>query len=326
MEEKTPKKRKFRLFDSQREGKGVEKSDVETKPNLKRFFRLYKDNLNKLLSLNILMVVGCFPAIFAILAASGVLTRDFMAPISEVFPVFRAILLTKDALSPSDLVSIGIDGMLFPDSAPTVGNFVFWGLSLLTMFTFGCVNAGAAYVTRNIVRGEPVFVFSDFFYAIRRNWRQALPLGILDLILCILLPVEIVMMFSTPGGFWTGFFFWGLIIIAVLYIFMRFYMYVQMVTFDLKTFKLLKNSLIFALLGFKRNILAFLGSLILVLLNLLFLFGFGGRLLPLAIAFPMILLFSHTTFMGTYASYYKINEIMIQPYLQSQAEEAEETA
>ena len=37
-----------------------------------------------------------------------------------------------------------------------------------------------------------------------------------------------------------------------------------MVTFDLKIFKIIKNSLIFSLLGIKRNILAFLGIIILV--------------------------------------------------------------
>ena len=42
-----------------------------------------------------------------------------------------------------------------------------------------------------------------------------------------------------------------------------------MLTFDLKLGKLLKNSMIFALLGFKRNILALIGLIVLLLLSLL---------------------------------------------------------
>lgn len=324
MEELDPvKKKRFRLFDSQREGKGVEKSDIDPTPNLKRFFRLYKDNLNKLLSLNILMVVGCFPLIFAVLAASDVLTHSFNTPASDLYSLFRAMLVTKDSYSPADLVLIGIDGLQVADSVRTIGNYIFWGISLLTAFTFGIVNAGAAYITRNIVKGDPVFVYSDFVYAIRRNWKQALPFGILDFILCILIPADIMILMTNEGGLLNGVFLWANIIFGILYVFMRFYIYVQMVTFDLKTVKILKNSLIFALLGFKRNILAFLGIFILVFLALIFLFSAGGLLLPLGIAFPLIVLFSHSTFMGTYASYYKIKEIMIDPYQDTDGKDAD---
>ena len=55
--------------------------------------------------------------------------------------------------------------------------------------------------------------------------------------------------------------FWSTVILFVLYFVMRYYMYVQMVTFKLKIFKIFKNSLIFALIGIKRNVVAFLGIL-----------------------------------------------------------------
>ena len=85
----------------------------------------------------------------------------------------------------------------------------------------------------------------------------------------------------------------------------------------------MKNSLIFALLGLKRNLLAFLGILLLVILNLSFLYGFNGLLLPLGVAFPFLILFSHGAFMATFASYYKIKEIMIDPYENEDAESEE---
>ena len=48
------KKKKFRLFDSQREGKGVSKEQAANEgTGLKRFFRLYRDNFGKLFSVNI---------------------------------------------------------------------------------------------------------------------------------------------------------------------------------------------------------------------------------------------------------------------------------
>ena len=308
------KKKKFRLFDSQREGKGVEKSDVDKTPNLKRFFRLYKDNLNKLLSLNIVMVVGLFPVIFLVLGFSNVMTVDYLSPTSDVYSMLRAVLLTKDSLSPSELISLGIDGLQITESARTVWNYVFFALSLLTFFTFGIVNVGAAYVTRSICTGDPVFVYSDFIYAIRRNWKQALPLGILDLLIAIVVVYNLLTTLQTGGGFGSGVVFWGNLIFGLIYFFMRNYFYLQMVTFDLKIFKIIKNSLIFALIGWKRNFLALFGMLLLIVFNLVFVFGFGGVLIPIGIAFPFIALLSHATFMGSYAAYYKIKEIMIDPY------------
>ena len=93
-----------------------------------------------------------------------------------------------------------------------------------------------------------------------------------------------------------------------------------MVTFKLSLFKIFKNSLIFALVGFKRNILAVLGILILAVLEVLFLVGLNGILIVLAVAMPLTVLFSTSAYMKVYASYYKIKEIMIDPYLDEHPE------
>ena len=119
--------------------------------------------------------------------------------------------------------------------------------------------------------------------------------------------------------------FWSNVVLFILYFFMRYYMYVQMVTFKLSVFKMIKNSLIFALLGIKRNVMALLGILLLIFLEILLLFGTGGILLPLAVAAPLAILFSTFAFMKVYASYYKIKEIMIDPYLAEHPEEAKPT-
>ncbi len=318
------KKRKFRLFDSQREGKGVTKEQAQNEgTGLKRFFRLYKDNLGKLFSLNIMMVLGCIPLLFAILALSGTVSREFAAPASDVFPLIRAESAGQAASTPADLVVLAVDGLQKLDRAPTFWTYFFFGLSGLTAFTFGFVNVGAAYVTRGIVMGDPVFPYSDFFYAIKRNWRQGLIYGIIDFLILGLLGFDLYYLFTTANRVFEFFLFWTTVVIAIVYIFMRYYLYVQMVTFDLSIRKLLKNSLIFAILGMKRNFLALLGTLILVFINVMCLFGLGGFLIFLGIAIPLMFLFAHVRFMGTYAAYYKIKEIMIDP-LQNEAGEQNE--
>ena len=91
-----------------------------------------------------------------------------------------------------------------------------------------------------------------------------------------------------------------------------------MVTFKLTVFKILKNSLIFALLGLKRNILALLGTVILVLLELTFVFGAGGILVSVGVMLPLTLMFSAMAYMKVFAAYFKIKEVMIDPYYEDE--------
>lgn len=129
----------------------------------------------------------------------------------------------------------------------------------------------------------------------------------------------------TSGNFITSLFFWTNVIIFIFYFFMRYYMYVQMVTFKLSVFKMMKNSLIFSLLGFKRNIVALFGIILCIVIEILLLLGLGGILVPLAIAAPLAILFSTLAYMKVFASYYKIKEVMIDPYYEEHPEERPET-
>ncbi len=308
------KKKRFKLFDTQREGRGVEKSDVYTKTDLKGFFLKYKESFSRLLSVNILMVLGNFPLIFGAIAMSTLTRIPYMTPTSTAYPLLRGLFLQQPQPSAADLVSIGLEGAQIETNAMTNTTYVFFALSALVIFTFGLVNVGTTYILRNMVKGDPVFVVSDFFYAIRRNWKQALPFGILDAFLLVLIPFDLVYLYTAGGQLLLGIFFGIMVVVAILYFWMRFYIYLQMVTFRLSLYKILKNSLIFALIGCKRNLMATLGIALLVFLNLALAFGFSGIFSAMAILLPILLLFSNGAFMSTYAAYYKIKEVMIDPY------------
>jgi uncharacterized membrane protein YesL len=310
-DDQMPKKRRFKLFDSQREGRGVTREEANLPPKLKKFFILYRRDFSRLLTINIFMVLGNFPILFLILGLSGMFSADFTRPVVEGYAVFDG-LFTHVGNSGPMLALNGILGVHTMGSTLNTWGYILIGLGLLTFFTFGCVNVGTAYILRNMVKGDPVFVWSDFWYAVKRNFKQAFPFGILDLLLCILPPINIFMISSMmDGSFLYGMMFWANLIIGILYFVMRFYIYIQMVTFDLSIRKILKNSLIFSLLGAKRNILAILGMAILVILTLAL--AYSGILLTLAVMIPLLLLFSNCSYMATYAAYFKIEEVMITP-------------
>ncbi len=318
------KKKSTRLFitDITREGRGVSKTESELPPKLRRFFLCLKNNIGKLLTLNIMMVIGNFPFLFIIIALAGYTQKNYMLPLSDFFQnLLSHIVATGKDLGPLEMSQIAMEGMMHNTLAPTVLTYIFYGIGALTLFTFGLVNCGSAYVLRNMVSSEPVFVWSDFWYAIKRNWKQALPFGVIDGLICAIFCLNIVSMLGGITNFFQSFMFWSNIAILIIFFFMRYYIYLQMVTFDLKIFKIIKNSLIFSLLGFKRNILAFLGIVLLVLIELFFFIGAGGLLLPFAVALPLILLLSVCSLMKIFASYFKVKELMIDPYYEEHPDE-----
>ena len=308
--EEKPKKKRFKLFDTQREGKGVSKEEANLPPNLKKFFLLYRRDFSRLLSVNILMVLGNFPLLFLVVALSGVFNLEFSAHGAQAYTAFSGIL-AQEGFSAPLLALGGIVGAPTLGSAYTLPTYIFMGIGALTFFTFGFVNVGTTYLLRNMVMGEPVFIWSDFWYAIRRNLKQGFFYGIFDLLLIALIPTNVLLL-SQGDGFFNGLFFWLNLVIGLLYLMMRCYIYLQMITFDLSIRKILKNSLIFAFIGFKRLILAFLGNLVLILIVLGL--AYSGAMLALAIVLPLTILLSNCAYMTTYAAYFKIKEIMIDPY------------
>lgn len=83
----------------------------------------------------------------------------------------------------------------------------------------------------------------------------------------------------------------------------------MLITFDLSVFKILKNSFILAIVGFKRNFFAWLGIILVLILNfyLLFTLPFLGVIVPLLITCGALMTVS------AYAVYPVIKKYMIDP-------------
>ena len=307
------KNKKFKLFDLQRDGKGISKSEPLSPGGMKRFFRTVKDNFGKLVSVNMLMVLGNFPLFFLIVTLSGYTKADAYVPLSDLFQNLGGLFLIEE-VNPATMSLYALEGLQNRILVDTTLTYVFYGISALTLFTFGIVNVGTAYALRNLAMGEPVFVWTDFIYAVKRNLKQAMIFGFIDVSVNALLLWNMYTMIANTSAFLASMLFWGNIIVFVLYFFMRPYIYVQIVTFKLSLFKIVKNALIFTLLGLKRNAAALLGTLLCLMLEIIFLAGSSGVLVPLAIAAPLAILFAICAYMKVFAAYFKIKEIIIDPY------------
>lgn len=301
------------------DGKGISKNKELSPSGLSRFFVTLKNSFNKILGVNMLMVLGNLPLLFLVAVLAGYTRVTAYLPSGDLFQNFNGIFMIEDP-SPFTMSFFAIEGLPKPIMVNTTLSYIFIGISALTLLTFGVVNVGCAYVLRNIAMGEAVFVWTDFKYAIKRNYKQAIPFGIIDVIINGVLLFNVFTTISSPN-FVTSLMFWATVCLVVLYFFMRPYIYVQMVTFALPVFKMFKNALLFSMLGLKRNIAALLGNLILILLEILFIFGAGGILISIGVALPLAIMFGVMAYMKVFAAYFKIKEIMIDPYKQEHPDE-----
>ncbi len=279
-------------------------------PTLKFFFKLLWRKGRSLVTLNFMMLFLIIPIVAGIFIY--MLSPNTPSAASPLYaPVYGASMISS---SPS--LSVLLSSVNFQIGLPVLSvssSFVLLGLGLFLLLTWGLQNVGAAYVLRGLFRGDAVFVFSDYFYGIRKNWKQALLLGTLDFAVIAILIIDYIALFRGISiGF--GDIMIGVVFaIGIIYFFMRFYIYQLMITFEMKWTKILKNALIFTVLGIKRNLLAAIGIVLMIGLNLLLVL----LLLPIMtipLFLPCFYLFSFSGFMSVYAAYPIIDRYLIKPY------------
>lgn len=305
-------KKRFNIYNwlnPTKDGKGVRK-EPDAPRNFKYFFKLYTRYFGRLTTVNMYLIFGNFPIFFALFALTGYLNVEGISPASPLFAPLHGSQLISGVISPVSAALYGVHGVQSQISIPTTATYVMLALSALAVFTFGLVSVGTTYILRNLVKGEPVFMWQDFWYAIKRNVRQGLIFGIIDVGFLFLLVWDIYFFYYNLGSFIQNMMFYISIVLLITYFIMRFYIYLMMVTFDLSIYKLVKNAFIFSVIGFKRNIMAVIGILFLVFINYSLLLIF----VPLGVIFPFVILFGHSMFISAYAAYPKIDDIMIKPY------------
>ena len=314
-----------RFFDFNRDNR-PDAIEEDTTPTLKRYFKLLGRRFWKLISLNIMML----PMILPLLIAAYLYLGIDRTPIQNQ-PIFSQLYgANLIEASPSSTFLLDLFGAQKQIPIYTgTGTYIAIGVMIaILVITFGWQNAGATYILRSMVRGEPVFLISDYFYAVKRNLKQGLLMGILDCAAIFLLVFDFMYFSGMLSSFWTDVCYFVIIAIGILYFFMRFYIYLMMITFELPIRKILKNALIFTVLGIKRNLMGLLGIVLITAIQILLFAVFA--MTPLSIAIPLLLMLLYfiavNAFTAAYAAYPIIDRYMIEPYRDLNEEDASEDA
>lgn len=270
-------------------GPGVSK-DEPPKAAPIRFFEVLARKFSKLVQLNLI----------------------FMIPTTVA-----CILMVALYLVPTHF-AVSISGMFQMDGWATF--VVPLPIILLSPFV-----AGLTYVTRNFAREEHAFVWSDFWDAVKGNWKYFLLNGVICYGVFTLLSFAVLYYYSMTLSGWIYYIpLWLCVVVAVVFLFAQYYLPIMFVTFDLKFTHAYKNALIFTVAGFGRNILVtvILGALLFAFLNIPLL---NITLLVYALVF-IFFIFAFISYLISFAVYPIIDRYMIQAAKRIENGEADEPA
>lgn len=192
-----------------------------------------------------------------------------------------------------------------------------YGIISLPVLTNGLAAAGITNVTRNIARDKHSFGTSDFLETVKKNWKQALPAGIINTLIYIVLSFDIYFFYTASEGIMATV---GLgISLCMLFIFtvMQYYIWTLIITFNFKLKQVYKNSFKFVFINMKMNLLCFFAILLVYAVNIALLFLLQSYFLAV-ITFELLLyllLFpSFRYLLVQYCTFPSIKKFIIDPY------------
>lgn len=307
------KQKKFKIpniFDMNRDGKGVDPGE-DTTPNLSYFFKLIFRKFSNLITLNLMMFAMVLPiAITVYVFFNG----PQMPTMSS--PAYSALMGAQLAGAGGSELLTKLMHILPQVNFITYNSYASWlpyVLIAVLAITWGWQNTGVTYILRGLVRGDGVFMFSDYFYAIKKNFKQGLILGLMDAGIIIVLIIDFMYTWSARSNYWSYLMFFAVTALIIVYLFMRMYIYLMMITFNISLYKMLKNALIFTALGIKRNLMAGLGILLCIALWAALAFIGLQYNLGFLIFIPALIMFALIAFISVYCAYPVIKKHMIDP-------------
>ena len=266
----------FGFFNYNKPGPGVKKDERE-KTSPFRFLDIYINKFWKLINLNLIYaVVWIIPLGVSWLIATSINSNESIDNLIRILLIMFVLVIFSPLIGPA--------------------------------------TAGFTYVLRNYSTGSSTFVWMDYIDTAKKNFKQATVLCIIDFLIIGFSVNNITFYFNNSGDNQImSFISVAYLIIMIFYIFMRYYIYLLLVTFNITIRQLFKNSAILAMAGLGRNLFT---SIILLSLIMLIFYNY-----VVGIVIMLIIGTSTLSFIIVFNSYKPIKTKIVDPYLAKLKEE-----
>lgn len=302
----------FGIFNSKIPSKDLTKDEAEYK-GIKGFFTILKSKGWKMAQMNLVYMLFCIPLFIIFYIGSQFIIPGGTAPIA-LSPVEHPFVASWNGINVGTSLMLSYS-QFWTDLVIRIGFFVlFVSVPILAL---GPLQAGFSHNIMSFVRGNPVFLMSNFFDKAKTNFKQSMIVSFLDLIIITILAFDLRIYLTSfvggKGGFIVAIAAIILGIAALIYFIMHMYIYPLMVTFKMTLKQLYKNSFYLAMLSF-------LPSLGILILNLLVIYIpfilFKNPILHILVSF--LLLPALLSLINTYSIYPYINKYLLEPALKEQ--------
>jgi len=227
-------------------------------------------------------------------------------------------------------VIISVLSVFFLAYTLSIGAAVPQPVFLLKMFICGLpvvflgpIIGGITRVTRDIVRRTGMFMLSELWEGVKKNWKQSTVIILLQYIMGMLLFIAISFYSETTKGTIQTILIGICLTMTVIVIFSSFYLYMMAVTLKLKIREIIKNSVIFSFLKLFQNILLLLFLIIyyFFFFSLFYSSQTSVWLFGLSVIITCLFAFSIPALVVTSVSFPAIKKHILDPYYEEHPEE-----
>lgn len=206
----------------------------------------------------------------------------------------------------------------------------FWDIVLLNLLyilfcipivTFGPATAGLIQVTRKYSQERSCFMFHEFWKTFKSSFKQSFVVGLADLFLLYWAEVMIRTYYqiSLMYSFGKVLLVMAISLMLIIYL-MHFYIYMLIVSTNLKLRQIIKNSFLLISIGLKPTLISFFSIVGMLILLILFILTAPSVGLIVDLVLIAALLFSTCAFIVSYNSFPIIRKYVIQPYYDTRGE------
>lgn len=271
---------------------GSEKSEGYARASLpsnrwELFWDIFKGRFWKLVIINLLVMLFCLPTIILFyLRTAMIMGNGTLYPFAQGFGVgYQA--------------PVSLAG--YAESIVFSADLTLYLVLPITLLIAAVGISGGAYVIRNMVWTEGIFVANDFWRGVKQNFKQMSTIALLYSLVFYITNLSVAMcnQYIAVGANNVWVFHlskWFSYIILALWTMMTFHMITMTVTYELKFRQLIKNSFLFSIGLLPQNIFFLFLGLIPFLL-----FGFGT--VTMAIALVLAILISFSLFLLIWTDY-----------------------
>lgn len=282
----------FSMKNYNKPGKGVDPLEPKSEGAV-LFFEIFIRKFWKFIQVNLLFCLANIPTFLIVFFLSGTVSNAVYGTFSN--QIASMVGLSAPDFSNSDFSAMYITIDLGIRAFVTILFTVFWGM--------GPVSAGMHYILRNYSREENSFILSDFWDAIKDNFKQSLAVYIIDLIALFVFFYGITFYSSQ-----TNFLKYGKYLVYCLFLFyamVHLFLYPLMVRYKLTIGKLYRNAALFCLVSLPYSILVIVLLLLMTVgVGYLGIFmlsrGSFTVLFTIYLIFAVLLLYSFTGFIVSY--------------------------